>query len=327
MADRRFNLKEFKRRGHYRVGPNKYGIQIKRDDAQNALTLEFFFKEWCYNSAINIEVSKTLPALRELYDGLPWNDKPVLIVAAGPSFYGSISMIKEAKHKGFKIVAVDRVFNDLKENGIKPDITITMDSQECVCNLFDEKNIEEDDVFAINHTSSPKLFELLSKGKRYIYGTISPFGAIDDVLYTRHGERILSIRSGIIVTCGAVDMCIWMGAGPIITIGNDLCWKNLSDIPDYYIRCIPDTRIFPWMPPRPTVPGFIRATHPLFFLANKYPDGVTVFDNIRFIDCSDGIVYGWEKMPLRKAIDEFLEVIEDEKKDYANRASAYARTG
>ena len=72
---------------------------------------------------------------------------PCIVIGAGPSLYEEIDNIKILIEGGAKIIAVDIIFNFLKENGIKPDLTVSADLQGVCAEFFDDKNIEADDRF------------------------------------------------------------------------------------------------------------------------------------------------------------------------------------
>lgn len=76
------------------------------------------------------------------------NEKPVLLVAAGPSFSKNINWIKENQNR-FVIVAIGAVYKKLFDNEIIPDIVTTVDPQ---YEILDKTHFNKDDVKLLKDT-------------------------------------------------------------------------------------------------------------------------------------------------------------------------------
>ncbi len=301
MIDRNFDIGTLTSESHY-VLP---GRSVSRDTNTNRNTTAVWYKTWLYNLTANYPKVKELQPLNTLFG--QWNNEPVLIVGAGPSLKKNITLVGRAKENGWRIVATDVVFNRLKSIGIKPDLTVNLDANEYCWNYFDKKYIEEDDVFALSVTSDPSVYKKLENSTVYPYATYNPFNEIwDEILVPKYGDGMYAAMSGTIVTSSIADMCLWMGCNPIVTIGNDLRYKNLKDIDPHHIEIGVHGRC----PGGWTIRPFMLAKAVLSFLALKYPDRNLVKDNVQWIDCSGGMVEDWQKLPLGATIKKYTRLLE-----------------
>ncbi|WP_373023315.1 6-hydroxymethylpterin diphosphokinase MptE-like protein [Sulfuricurvum sp.] len=273
-----------------------------------------------FNIDQNTETIKKLTPLKSLYGS--WEGQPCLVVGAGPSLYSEIEHIKKLAEYGVKIMAVDKSFNFLKQNGIKPDITVSIDVQNIIVDMFDDSLIENDDVFALNVFNSPMVYEKLGKAKIYPFATFNPNDKmISDInkklIESRFGTRLYATHAHNVVGINALEIAMWMGAKQIISIGNELCWYNKedamksfveSDLRNHYIKDIGITVY--------TNEGFLRAANTPKFLKLVFPDGdmVPEDDAPFWIDASFGLIedfYRCEASSLVKLLEK--DVDENEK--------------
>lgn len=301
MVDRNFDIEALLSTSHYVVP----GRVIGNPKESNRNTTGVWWKRWLYNITANYPRIKEMEFLNSLYG--QWNNEPVIIVGGGPSLKKNITLVRHAKENGWRIVAVDAVFNKLKSFGIKPDLTMSLDAGEFVVDFFDEQYIEEDDVFAFAATTDPRVYKKLENSKVYPFASYNPFNEVwDDVLGPKYGNSLYAAISGTIVTTSAADMCLWMGCNPIVTIGNDLRYKNLKDVhEDHTALNLHERCMGGW-----TIRPFKLAAAVLSFLALKYPDGNLVKDNVQWIDCSGGMVEDWQKLPLKATIKKYTRSME-----------------
>ncbi len=125
---------------------------------------------WHRNILLNLKLFSSSPL------SFSWNEtiKPILqkgslsktaiIVAAGPSLDLSI---KEIKKEDFFIVATDTSFPTLLENGVTPDVVVSIDCQHVSCEHFFccEKDMKT--LFVFDIASNPEAIRLvISKGNR-----------------------------------------------------------------------------------------------------------------------------------------------------------------
>lgn len=99
------------------------------------------------------------------FDKSLFNNKPVLLLAAGPTFKKNISWVKKNQDK-FIIVAIAAVLNTLYEHNIKPDIVTHIDGYEGSLPLFDgipTKEFLKDTIIVFGSFALSKLRDLFTK--------------------------------------------------------------------------------------------------------------------------------------------------------------------
>ena len=99
------------------------------------------------------------------FDNSLFADKPILLLAAGPTFQKHIEWLKK-NHKRFIIVAISAVLNTLYKHNIKPDIITHIDGYEGSMPLFKNiptKEFLKDTIVIFGPFAFPKLRELFSK--------------------------------------------------------------------------------------------------------------------------------------------------------------------
>lgn len=99
------------------------------------------------------------------FDKSLFDNKPVLLLAAGPTFKKHIEWVKKNHHK-FIIVAIAAVLNTLYEHNIKPDIVTHIDGYEGSLPLFDGIPTQEflkDTIIIFGSFALSKLRDLFTK--------------------------------------------------------------------------------------------------------------------------------------------------------------------
>lgn len=146
--------------------------QDKIKQIQNALSTQNFaffpYKQ---------ELKKYLRPLEYINDGYKilnisrhftkalFDNRPVLLLAAGPTFKKNISWVKQNQHK-FIIVAIAAVLNTLYEHDIKPDIVTHIDGYEGSWPLFEgipTKEFLKDTIVIFGPFALSKLRDLFTK--------------------------------------------------------------------------------------------------------------------------------------------------------------------
>ena len=100
-------------------------------------TIAFFGNFYARNEIGNAKEILKSHTLNQLIGIIP-NDRPAIIIAAGPSLQKNIQDLKEAKGRAF-LIAVDTALKPLLKAGIVPDIFITVDGNKPV-ELFDRED-------------------------------------------------------------------------------------------------------------------------------------------------------------------------------------------
>jgi len=103
------------------------------------------------------------------------SQKPVLVLAAGPSFRKNLDWVKENKNK-YIIIAVSAVLKILSDNDIKPDIVthidgITTEGNSCMVH-YEGFNIDEflkDTMFVFGTHAPDELLDIVDKNRVYFF--------------------------------------------------------------------------------------------------------------------------------------------------------------
>ena len=254
---------------------------------------------WLRNFNKNLETINGLPLASEYFNA--WTGEDALIVAAGPSAQEKPQIITSALDMGMKVIAIDRTFNMLKRSGITPDVTISMDASAELSHYVSRALLEPTDTFLLNVFQHPNMYGRLRRCHRYVWGTYSPYSRLMQTSVIPKltcGEKISLLLEGGTITASAVDFAIWTGARRIITIGNDLGFKQKTPLLEkMYPGALYEVKrsngeIFY------TIPAFIMTSTTLVALAVIYPDGEMVTDEVEFIDCSGNKLDGWQQVEI-----------------------------
>ncbi|MCP4527528.1 MAG: hypothetical protein GY833_16665, partial [Aestuariibacter sp.] len=94
------------------------------------------------------------------------------------------------------------------------------------------------------------------------------------------------VRAGAIVTFDAVEFALWMGCDPIVTIGNELSYERIQDVPKRNSIKKEQGRY--------TIPAFNTANVMFYIIDKLHPE-------VKKLDASGGIM-NWEKVTLEEAL-------------------------
>ena len=254
--------------------------------------IESFWKEtWSNNLKLNEVYLRDIPPASDLFSVI---GKKAIVVGAGPSAKKNVDRIKLAQEKGYKIIAVDKIYNWLKEHGVKPDYAITYDANERVVDYFKDEHLDCYENIIVCVTSHPSVFEKLRKAEcnMWAFAPINPLSRFWRGM-KNHGtldDKFFCLRGGQLVTLAAVDLALFSNANPLIMIGNELCWDSVEGIiADFgdpskaHVVHLDDGRV--------TVMAFYKSASAFTIYPALYPD-------VDFIDASLGIVEGWRKKRL-----------------------------
>ena len=246
----------------------------------------------------NVVNFSDVPSILELFNTLSGS---VLVVAGGPSFIWNIENIREAQEAGAFILAVDRVFSPLKQNGIVPDITVTTDPFGDVKNFFEW--IEPGDRVCVFMAQRPSTFKYIEDRGGEIYGYMhtnpsSEFASkiyygIHELLSAEHQKKLkkyYGLRCDYVVTSATIDLAYWMGAETVMAIGNELSWNHEEEMePDHKLHFQNNAIYidFPDGTSKLTMSAFLLSAFATSFFPWRRPD-------VDWVDLSDGIMQGWQ---------------------------------
>ncbi len=106
-----------------------------------------------------------------------FDDKPILVIAAGPSLKGNIPWLSENAHK-FCIIAVSAVIKILYDNNIKPDIVTQVDTKEVNYSYFegfDAKEFLKDSILIFVASTIDKIINIFPKEQVYLFENLTSF--------------------------------------------------------------------------------------------------------------------------------------------------------
>ncbi len=130
------------------------------------VTLDKFLKPLEYiNDGYNM-VNLAHPLVNDIT-----KDKPVLVLAAGPSFKKNIDWVKENHHK-FLVIAVSSVLNTLYKLDIKPDIVTHIDGEEKSSEHYDGIDVDnflKDAIFLFGSNVSKDVRSKFKKSQIFYY--------------------------------------------------------------------------------------------------------------------------------------------------------------
>lgn len=267
-----------------------------------------------FNLDTNKDFLETCTPLRKLYNS--WHGRPSIVVGAGPSARINMENIKKVQEQGAKVIAVDKIFKTLKDNGIRPDMTLTLDNQECVAAFFPKEYVESDDIICPNVYSSPMVYEAISEARIFPMATFSPLDKtmIDfdkKILQSKYGTKFHAGYGRTVVGANALEVTMWMGCRHILHIGNDLCYYSKQDLFNSfnkdeqelaaaeYIEVIQDKMILH------TTRAFMQAKSQFNMLLLQFPDGdmVKQEDAPLWIDCSLGLKSNFPRVGIEQIIE------------------------
>lgn len=157
--------------------------------------------------------------LMDIIDKKKMNGLPAILVAAGPSLDKNVTQLKDIKNKAF-IMVVDTALNTILENGIVPDMTMSIDSRKPLV-LF--KNDKFKDIpIALSMNSNKDVVKL--NASKHFY-EIDEEGYLKKLLEANEKESVQLPTGGSVAT-SALALLHEMGFKTIILVGQDLAYPG-----------------------------------------------------------------------------------------------------
>lgn len=177
-------------------------------------------RKWIMNTIRNLKSTNisSIP-VANLYG--KFNNKPALIVSAGPSLNKQLELIKFNADK-FLIFASGSAVNVLEKNGITPHYMVAIDSEEAQDNIF--KAIGSDKItLAYGHTLRYTSLDLFKGKKMWFKGNADP---IIDYFEERFAFHTQALEIGPSCANEATDIARRLGCNPIVFVGQDLAYTG-----------------------------------------------------------------------------------------------------
>lgn len=150
------------------------------------------------------------------FEGVFPTDRPVIIVAAGPSLEKNVEDLREVKGKFF-MIAVDTALPYLMSKGIQPDLAITVDPGKKI-DLFEDERTRTIPL-AIYSSSNHDIVSLLHDQKIIFASAECSYY---NKLYQIADKCMYSLpKGGSVATC-AVTLAVEWGYKKIVLVGQDL---------------------------------------------------------------------------------------------------------
>lgn len=250
-------------------------LRIMRDNADIDARL---WTEWLTNLALNSNVeTKSIKELRNKFE-----NKKSIIIGAGPSLKNKIEQLKNIDRNEYIVIACDRAFEYLKDNGIRPDYTVTGDSSIKIANYLPQDKIDKEDKFVflvVTHKAAVDK-ALGAEAEIYFYACQNPYSVLWSIINRATDFAFESLLAGYCVGYEATQLAIWLGSKEIYLLGLDFSWDEVEELENVDKN---SALLYRWHGDKLTHNSFECGVAAFRALPQLFP-------NIKFIDCSDGLI-------------------------------------
>jgi hypothetical protein len=151
-----------------------------------------------------------------------WQDRPVVVVASGPSLNAKLPLLK-AMRKRFGLIAVSSAVAVLQKAGIQPDVVVVIDPK---AHTLDQLQVMTDrgSTLMLTSTVVPTLFQLPHFEICVAYSGDDP---LMQALEEKLPRGLLNMGGSSANACLA--LAHWFGAYPVALIGQDLALSRDED--------------------------------------------------------------------------------------------------
>jgi hypothetical protein len=177
------------------------------------------------NALVNAVFAQQINTLSDYKDF--YKNKPVLIVATGPSLNKQLATLQKYKDQ-FIVIAVDPAVPILKKYGIVPQYVATIDPSKRP--YWKHNELDPDTTFLIEIGCCPDV--AWSNNQNYLVTSCHK-----DVyrLMNSLGVKLPFMMNGGSVATSAFNFASYAGANPIVMIGQDLAWTGGKDHAEGYV--------------------------------------------------------------------------------------------
>lgn len=197
-------------------------INLKAIDRSTRLHSSHLFLS---NALINAVFAQQINKLID-YKGI-YKNKPVLIVATGPSLNKQLETLKANKDQ-FIIIAVDPAVPILKKYGIIPQYVVSIDPRKRP--YWQHNELDPSTTFLIEIGCCPDV----AWSSNHNYLVTSCHKDVHRLLNSMGIPVPLMLNGGSVATC-AFNFATFTGANPIVMIGQDLAWTEGKDHAEGYV--------------------------------------------------------------------------------------------
>lgn len=177
-------------------------------------------KNWDLNSAENLPRALKTPALSSFKDS--FHDKPVVLVAAGPSLDKTLVHLKQAKSKAV-IMCVGTALKPLLKAGITPDFVFALDSSRDTLPQFEGIGDTEGMWLFADLATPPEIVRLFYPRVTFYAGMQN---ALIDFLFPIEAAKSMYFPCAGSVSNIALMFCYLFGCNPIVFMGLDLALQD-----------------------------------------------------------------------------------------------------
>lgn len=197
-------------------------INLKAIDRSTRLHSSHLFLS---NALINAVFAQQINKLIDYKD--IYKNKPVLIVATGPSLNKQLETLQANKDQ-FIIIAVDPAVPILKKYGIIPQYVVSIDPRKRP--YWQHNELDPSTTFLIEIGCCPDV----AWSSNHNYLVTSCHKDVHRLLNSMGIPVPLMLNGGSVATC-AFNFATFTGANPIVMIGQDLAWTDGKDHAEGYV--------------------------------------------------------------------------------------------
>jgi hypothetical protein len=186
----------------------------------NLKTQSIHSKLYYKNIFSNIDSLRNSPGISCLKDCLP--DIPAIICSAGPSLDKNIQLLKSSRN-GFFLIAVATALKPLLQNGIQPDVVISIDPDELTIRSFDFFN-ETGDTWLVYNAAVPNTIPKSFPNRKIAFDLDLHLAK----WFKTRTEEKGSLGKVTSVAHSAFNFAKHLACSPIVLLGQDLSFHKQS---------------------------------------------------------------------------------------------------
>ena len=266
-------------------------------------TIEITSSAFLKNALINAPLASKKSPLNNILQN--HQQKPVLIVSAGPSLNKQLPILRENQEL-FTILAVDTVWKILNDNNIVPDVILGIDSQSRPS--WPANHLNQQTQLVVDIGCSPELVWSHNANHVFTYANI----LIQDCIQKLGGHADFLDTGGSVAT-SAFELARSMNANPIVLIGQDLALTGGRDHADGY----PHTYSAELLAERTEAgfdvegyyPGKVRTERGLMLYKTWFEEQISDMNETLVINATEGgaRIHGAIQLPFMQVCDEIRQ--------------------